>query len=209
MVIADDGTADARTVAELIGVTARRVRQLVREGVLPKVSRGSYPVAGCIQAYIGYWQKRAEPSENGHPEYKESRARKMAFDAELKALELERKRGSLVPVDVVEEQVRDALEPVDIGLRTAHSRLSPSVAAELGIAEGEAVHLIRRLTDELRAHLVRVLEGEEPLPDDFPCLSILEREGIETLTELREVEDLTEIPGIGPARAKEIEEAMA
>lgn len=201
--------ADAQTVGDLIGVSARRVQQLAREGVVPKAGRGKYPLAGCVQAYIAYWQRQAEEAlSRGPANFKEARAKKVRAEAELKELELGLKRGDLVPVDVVEAQVRDALEPVNVGLRTAHTRLSRSWSERLGIPEGEAVYMIRELSDDIRAHLVQMMERDEELPEDLPWRSLLEAEGITTLAALRELDDLTAVAGIGPARARRIKEAI-
>lgn len=46
------------------------------------------------------------------------------------------------------------------------------------------------------------------LPADFPHRDALEAEGITSYGKLREVEVLTDIPGIGAARAAEIEAAL-
>lgn len=209
IVIEPDGTSDADTLAELVGLTARRIRQLAREGVLPKVARGRYPVAECIQAYIGYWQQRAERSSNGGgPGWKEARARKTTVEVEIKELELAERRRELVPVEDVEAMVSDALDPVDLGLRTAPRQLAGTWSGRLECSEGEAVHLIRDLCDGLRDHLVSAMRSGGRLPEDFPHRGILEAAGVETVRELRQVADLTEIHGIGPARAKEIREAV-
>jgi hypothetical protein len=52
---------------------------------------------------------------------------------------------------------------------------------------------------------------EEPsgwIPEEFPYQHLLVEGGIFTFTDLRKVEDLTEISGIGPATAKKILAAM-
>jgi small subunit ribosomal protein S1 len=46
-------------------------------------------------------------------------------------------------------------------------------------------------------------------PENFPRVSRLESAGVTTLAELREVDDLTELDGIGSAYAEEISEALA
>ena len=46
-------------------------------------------------------------------------------------------------------------------------------------------------------------------PEDFPRASRLESAGVETLAALRDVDDLTELDGIGSAYAEEISEALA
>jgi small subunit ribosomal protein S1 len=47
-----------------------------------------------------------------------------------------------------------------------------------------------------------------PIPDDFPLASRLEAAGVTTFEELLDVDDLTELSGIGPAYADQIQEAI-
>lgn len=53
-----------------------------------------------------------------------------------------------------------------------------------------------------------LLLDTDALPEDFPGLAALEAAGITTYNEVRAVEDLTAIPGIGPATAEKITEAL-
>ena len=45
-------------IGELTGLTPRRVQQLAKEGVIPKASRGKYPLDESIQAYIRFLQEK-------------------------------------------------------------------------------------------------------------------------------------------------------
>jgi len=47
------------------------------------------------------------------------------------------------------------------------------------------------------------------IPEDFPQASRLESAGITTFEELLDVEELTDISGIGPTYAEQIQEALA
>lgn len=47
-----------------------------------------------------------------------------------------------------------------------------------------------------------------PLPDDFPGAATLAEAGINTIEDLVAAGNLTDIPGIGPARAAKIREAL-
>lgn len=44
------------TLGALLNLDARRIQQLVKQGVLPKVRRGKYDLIPCAQAYIRYLQ---------------------------------------------------------------------------------------------------------------------------------------------------------
>lgn len=41
-------------LAKVLGITDRRIQQLVTEGVFRKIGRGKYDLAGTVQAYIQY-----------------------------------------------------------------------------------------------------------------------------------------------------------
>ena len=71
-------------------------------------------------------------------------------------------------------------------------------------AEGEA----EAASDETDTDEAADTDEESGFPEDFPLASRLEDAGITTLAELREVDDLTTIKGIGPAYAEQITEAL-
>jgi len=87
-------------------------------------------------------------------------------------------------------------------------------AAQEAIEEDEE----EEATDEEPA-AEAVDEDEEPedeafdessgFPENFPRVSRLENAGVHSITELREIDDLTELDGIGPSYAEDIEEGLA
>lgn len=73
-----------------------------------------------------------------------------------------------------------------------------------------------RLVEEKPAEPEAAPEAEpEPeeqkghLPEDFPGYAALAEAGINTYGQLRKLEDVTTVPGIGPATAEKIKEALA
>lgn len=133
----EDGLSQVE-VADVLGVTPRTVRRWQRAGKVPEVS--------------------ANGDGGEKPSFSEARARKEWAMAQKHELQLQQMRGDLVPADDVNARIRAALEPVDVALRTAHTRLARDWSQRLGISEGEAVHLIRDLTDDVRAAIVSELE---------------------------------------------------
>lgn len=61
----DISTVDvtARELAALLGITDRRVRQLVDEGVLQRSERGRYPLKACLNGYVAAIEGAAESSD--------------------------------------------------------------------------------------------------------------------------------------------------
>lgn len=56
-------TMSAADLGEVLGVTARRVRQLAEEGVFARAARGEFGLVSCVQAYIARAESRSQPAE--------------------------------------------------------------------------------------------------------------------------------------------------
>ncbi len=74
-------------VAEMLGLTEKRVKQLTDEGVLKEVVSGHYKLAESIQAYITYLQNklsdRDETSDYNTEKAKLTKAKREKEEAEL------------------------------------------------------------------------------------------------------------------------------
>lgn len=86
-------------IADLFGLSDRRIRQLVKDGVIPKSSRDKYPLRECVQAYIAYL--KANPTESASVQDLEYRKLKAETEerqakAERAQLELDVRRGELI-----------------------------------------------------------------------------------------------------------------
>lgn len=78
----------AAVVAGILGLTDRRLRQLVERG-MPKSGRGRFPLAGCIRWYINFWRERATNRDD-------SRDRKLAAHTLLLEGKVERELADLL-----------------------------------------------------------------------------------------------------------------
>jgi small subunit ribosomal protein S1 len=63
--------------------------------------------------------------------------------------------------------------------------------------------------DEAVADEGEVFDETSGFPDNFPRVSRLQNAGVNSIAELREVDDLTELDGIGASYAEDIEEGLA
>jgi phage terminase Nu1 subunit (DNA packaging protein) len=135
-------------VAKALNVTARRVQQLVKEGMPPPESRGKYDLAQCMLWYIRYLQKviekREAPEDMAGNSLRRQRERLVAAQAEREELELAEKKGEVVPIAVFEEATAKQITSA-----RQHWLTMPSNIAHL--LEGETRDVIKqRLVAEVR-----------------------------------------------------------
>ena len=86
-------------LADLFGMSDRRIRQLVKDGVIPRDGRDRYPLRECVQAYIAYL--KANPTESASVADLEFRKLKAETEerqakAERAQLDLDERRGELI-----------------------------------------------------------------------------------------------------------------
>ena len=62
------GDVGAAVLASLLGLTATRVQQLAREGVIPRAARGKYPVRSGVRGYVEFLRRSSAGPENVDPE---------------------------------------------------------------------------------------------------------------------------------------------
>lgn len=148
-------TANVTEVAELLGVTTRRVQQLVRDGIIPRAHRNAYPLAGVVQGVIRFWQARAEDLGGGESRLDHARRRKLEIEAETKAIELSRLRGEFVPLTEVDGLYREALFAIDSVIKALPKNLAQSFGKKSGIGVVAAKRLLDTLAEEIRAEILK------------------------------------------------------
>ena len=107
---------DAKYVANVFGVTVRRVQQLTQDGVLSTEQVGGrrkYDLAQSIQGYVSYWKNKATGNEKTKKDAA-NESDKLAAEVRLKnakaetaELELEELRGTLHSAEDVEAVMTD------------------------------------------------------------------------------------------------------
>jgi phage terminase Nu1 subunit (DNA packaging protein) len=86
-----------KTISKLLDLSPRRVQQLVKEGVIPKMERGRYELVPVVRAYIHYLRERN--IQAGVVSLEEVRTRKIKAEAELAEIDLAQQRGETINVD--------------------------------------------------------------------------------------------------------------
>lgn len=161
MSIADGGLASVEVIGRLLSgggepLTARRIQQLAKDGIIPKASRGRYPVVGCVQGYIGYLKKRAEANQRAEAralphDLAEERRQKTAVERALLEIDLELRRQSIVEVERFREALSDAYARVATRLRSLPPALAQVAVGVQTVQEGvlRMEPLVYELLEEL------------------------------------------------------------
>jgi phage terminase Nu1 subunit (DNA packaging protein) len=123
------GMVPVEAVAALFNLSARRIQQLAKEGVIPKAERGQYNLAGSVRGYIAFLQKSidAAKAKSAQPvivDLQRERARKTAAEAELAELEVAKARGEWVAVSEFRQALQNVLEKEMARLRALPIQLS-------------------------------------------------------------------------------------
>ena len=205
--------ATANQVAELLELTPRRVQQLATEGVFPKLNRGRYPLVACLRAYIRYWQDRAEGrfTEN---DLDQARLEKEQLEVRRRRIEVAKAEGELIAIADHRTVVGKVADAFRAALLSIPGSWGPQIVGIPTPAEG--TEAMRVCSEGLLRDMASVadsleLEGEaaaDPLPEDFPGYRALAAAGILTFVDLRELEDVARVRGIGPKLAKRIVDEM-
>ena len=95
------------TICKLLDLSPRRMQLLSKEGVIPKAERGRYELVPAVRGYISYLKERTVTGDVKEGDnvisFDEARRRKIAAEAALAELELEKERGYLVSIEQTEK----------------------------------------------------------------------------------------------------------
>lgn len=134
-------------MAAILGITDRRLQQLVVEG-MPRQGYGLYPLAACVQWYLGYWQKRA----TGRVDKANDPRRVKREDIETAMLEAkyQEQTGHLISRVAVVQVVSAGF----LRLGKAMDGLATALGRELNWSS-DTVRIVRARHDEMRRNFVR------------------------------------------------------
>ena len=119
-----DLTYPAGTIAEMLLITDRRLRQLAAEDIVPKATRGRYPLVGCVQGYVSYLQKLRDSTD----ERSNEATRLTGLRADTYEIELQTKRQQLYKREVIDQALFKACTQLTAMLDGTASR----IASQLG-----------------------------------------------------------------------------
>lgn len=139
-----DTTVSTTELACILGITGRRVRQLVEDGQLEKVGRGRFALADSLQRYIRFQSKVPLDDEDRNNDMARRRAEadikaSKAAVAEMEAQELQRKMHRAEDVAAMTE---DLIYTIREAINALPDRLAVDVAA--AATPAEAAEIIRK-----------------------------------------------------------------
>lgn len=154
---------DAKYVANVFGVTVRRIQQLTQDGVLSTEAvdggRRKYDLAQSIQGYVAYWKNKATGNEKTKKDAA-NESDKLAAEVRLKnakaetaELELEELRGTLHSAEDVEAVMTDHILLLRSMILALPGRLAVDVcgaatpAAAADIIKTECYAMLNQLAD--------------------------------------------------------------
>ena len=144
-----------QAMADRLGVTPRRLRDLGKLGIVPRRPDGRYEPNAVTKAYCAYREgyEQARAAGFGNLEYEAARARLTRARADaIEACNRERRR-ELVERGDVEATVRAPLAAVLGVLDAAPGRHAKALAKRLDIPEVDARKLVAELLQDARAEL--------------------------------------------------------
>lgn len=134
-------------LADLLGLSDRRINQLAKEGVTVRVSPGKFDVAASIKNYIRHVSAKAE-TKAAELDLDRERARLAAEQADGHSLKNAQMRGDLVSAEEVVREWMDVLRQVQAAILAAPSRIRQRIP---GLPAAHATIIDRELRDALAA----------------------------------------------------------
>ena len=117
-------------MAVVLGLTTRRIRQLVEEGVIVTTGENQYPLAEAVQAYVKFLSKNI-PSEDDVKVEKAKRAAEVKLKmakADRAKMETDELRGNMHRSEDVRAITEDILYAIRNGLNALPGRMAMDVA---------------------------------------------------------------------------------
>lgn len=134
-------------LADLVGVSSRRIRQLAEVGTLERTERGRYELGPAIRALL-------ENAAGTGSELQRERTRKVRADADLAELELAKQKKLVAPIEEFEKVWRHQCALIRSGLLQIPQRVVLQI-----LGESDERRMKSILTDEIKDALKRAAES--------------------------------------------------
>lgn len=111
--------------------------------------------------------EQADAPRSSSPTYNEQLTRKARYDADLREMEVRRKRGELLPVDEVRVAMERCAERIVRKLDQLPGRADDIAAAVADGGSAKAREVMKRIVREMRIDLVEAMTLGEEDPNEF------------------------------------------
>lgn len=132
-----------KELANILDLTPRRVQQYVKDGILSNEGRGKFNLKKSIHEYFNYkigLQKENQNKKGG--DYYKSLARKTELEAELKEIELAKRKNEIIEIEDVEELFTEIITIAKTKIMRRSATLAPKVAIESDVVK------VKKIIDE-------------------------------------------------------------
>lgn len=148
-------------LAEILGVALTTVDSWVRDG-MPVRKRGGKGIPSEYDSgeVIRWWIARELSREDKRTDLDELRGRKLELENSLRALQLEKERGTVAPLEQIERGLAKAFSEVRAHMRNIPARAVTSLIGETDETKFKAV-LLAEIDQALTALADMDLVGEE------------------------------------------------
>jgi len=142
--------------AKLLGISERRFRELIDEGVIPRADKGEYDIEVVVPAYCANLRAVAAGRAGGEEQVVKSteEARRTKLQADKIELEVNEMRGELVPASQIADALHSAVLIMKTRIGAVPAKVAPMVAGVKSIPVVERV--IRDNIEEALAELAKV-----------------------------------------------------
>ena len=147
------GMLTTKQAAALLKMTGERVRQLSRDGWIPKASRGLFPLVASVHGYIDFLRDEARRSN-------QNASANRLKDARQKEIELRiaEREGRLMPTDEALAVMDEIVALARTEMQTLPGRSTQDVALRREI-EKQVNASLQRISDKLAARSDDVRAG--------------------------------------------------
>jgi|ERR1700722_6065041 len=168
-------TISTANLADILNLSGRRIQQLVKLG-MPRLDRGRFDFKASVNWYVKFMQnalenKGANMADGDVTLWKKEKSRTLTVTAELKELELEKKRSSLVTREDADKVFAEFRKMVRARISTVPAPLAKELLGEKSQVMAQA-KIERAL--EAALTLLATVDGDASakiLADEMLCKS--------------------------------------
>lgn len=143
-------TVSTKQLSELFGVSEGYISDLVNDHGMPKIGFNEFNLFDCVKFRFLHLEKISEDQKDRLRD-STNRGRLDAANAELKELELQVKKGSLVPTIEFEMALMNTIRIFIKGLDTLPTKLSIELIDAK--TQSEMMPIIKKETDSIRTQI--------------------------------------------------------